>query len=82
MSVIKTPNGMFIVCPKPGGQNVIRPLVPPPVTTVHMQVEQPLPPPKEYSKLHDCVFYLYTVKKYQNQKKCGKNTSHNSHSHF
>ena len=30
-----------------GGQNLIRPLAPPPVTTVHMQVETPLPSPSK-----------------------------------
>ena len=39
MSVIKTPQGMFIVCPK-GGHNVVRRVTPPPVTTVHMQVRE------------------------------------------
>ena len=40
---IRTPKGLFILCPK--NQTVVQ-KQPPPVTTVHMQVEQP-PPPKK-----------------------------------
>ena len=37
---IRTPKGLFILCPR-GGQNLLR-AAPPPVTTVHMQVENPV----------------------------------------
>ena len=58
MLTIKTPKGVFILCPKGAyGQNVVRqvatPAPPPPVTTVHMQVEHldPSPPPISPSKI-------------------------------
>ncbi len=45
---IKTPKGLFILCPKNGTvpqSLMMRPVQPPPVTTVHMEVEPP--PPKK-----------------------------------
>ena len=42
LMTIKTPKGLFIICPKSGGgNNIMRPVQPSPVTTVHMQVEPP-----------------------------------------